>query len=339
MAGERFVVLTTIQAPTTAAQRFAAMSGWRFVVVADRKTPPWPQAAVGARGVWLGLDDKCDGDTCLAARLPFDHYARKNLGYMAAIRRGASWIADVDDDNLPLPGWGDRDSFSELPASIAVVGGARVVNVFRFFATGHVWPRGFPLDHVLAEDPLTVEERSGVRIGVWQGLVAGEPDVDAIFRLTRGESPLFVDRPPVALATGVYCPFNSQNTLWHEAAFPYLYLPVTVSFRFSDILRGYVAQRGMWALDLHLAFCGPTVRQDRNPHELLQDFVDEIPCYTQVGSVLALLDGLKLVGEPHADLTTIYSGLVAVGIVDEQELFALGAWLAELSASEMAHDR
>jgi hypothetical protein len=37
----------------------------------------------------------------LAQLLPCNHYARKNLGYLAAMRQGAAIIIETDDDNLP----------------------------------------------------------------------------------------------------------------------------------------------------------------------------------------------------------------------------------------------
>src|SRR4030042_6377033 len=45
----------------------------------------------------------------LAGLLPFNSYARKNLGYLVANSRGACKIIETDDDNLPLKTfWNDR---------------------------------------------------------------------------------------------------------------------------------------------------------------------------------------------------------------------------------------
>ena len=51
-----------------------------------------------------------------------------------------------------------------------------------------------------------------------------------------------------------------------------MYLPAFVSFRFTDILRGYVAQRIMWDYGLRLGFLPPNVFQKRNEHDLMADF-------------------------------------------------------------------
>ena len=69
---------------------------------------------------------------------------------------------------------------------------------------GSLLPRGFPLERV--NDPLTRGEKTThqAKIGVWQGMVDGAPDVDAIFRLTVPESPDFNSREPFHLAEGVF---------------------------------------------------------------------------------------------------------------------------------------
>jgi hypothetical protein len=45
---------------------------------------------------------------CLPKLLPENHYARKNLGYIRAVRLGAESIFDTDDDNAPSPWWAPR---------------------------------------------------------------------------------------------------------------------------------------------------------------------------------------------------------------------------------------
>src|SRR5215213_1418474 len=45
----------------------------------------------------------------LAAKLPYKHYARKNLGYLVAVSQGAEIIIETDDDNLPYKNfWEER---------------------------------------------------------------------------------------------------------------------------------------------------------------------------------------------------------------------------------------
>ena len=41
----------------------------------------------------------------LLEHLPFNHYARKMIGYLYAIEHGALTIFDTDDDNIPKDSW------------------------------------------------------------------------------------------------------------------------------------------------------------------------------------------------------------------------------------------
>jgi len=109
-----------------------------------------------------------------------------------------------------------------------------------------------------------------------------------------------------------------------------LYLPAFVKFRFTDILRGYVAQRGIWPMGLRLAFTSATVFQSRNAHNLISDFVDEIPCYTQTEGLIDLLDKAALSGNPDDDLHTLYEMLFRNGIVNAEELEVVNAWLGDI---------
>jgi len=106
-----------------------------------------------------------------------------------------------------------------------------------------------------------------------------DPDVDAIYRLTNNTPVYFDKRDKIVLEERTLCPFNSQNTFFRKETFPLLFLPAFVNFRFTDILRGLVAQPLLWSMGFKLGFGQATVIQKRNPHDYLKDFDSEIPCY------------------------------------------------------------
>ena len=123
----------------------------------------------------------------------------------------------------------------------------------------------------------------------------GDPDVDAIFRLTKtmeyrkvnitfDESSPSVQYPAFRMA-----PYNSQSTFFHYRAFWSLYLPTTVSFRLTDIWRSYWAQRLLWLLDDSVTFLGPNAHQIRNAHSYLKDFEDEKSMYSQTEALVEFL--------------------------------------------------
>ena len=184
-----------------------------------------------------------------------------------------------------------------------------------------------PLKEILQNQSAITNEIDGdVEIGVWQGLADLDPDVDAIYRLTSGKEIIFNNASPVVLDKHVYCPFNTQNTAWNLKAFPLMYLPATPSFRYTDILRGFIAQRLLWETNMYLGFTKATVFQERNAHDLMKDFVDEIECYTKTEAAVELLETLVPSGDLHADMNLAYVTLVEHGLVEMRELDLLRAW-------------
>jgi hypothetical protein len=172
-------------------------------------------------------------------------------------------------------------------------------------------------------------------VGIWQSLADGDPDVDAIYRLIDHRPCFFQKRAPIALAAGTMCPFNSQATAFRREMFPLLYLPATVTFRFTDILRGIVAQPIMWAAGYLLGFTQATVVQDRNQHDLLHDFRDEIPCYLRTVEAMHTARAVVSSARSLADnLVIVYERLTDVGIVKPEELSLLDAWLTALQRAE-----
>jgi hypothetical protein len=325
---DRAIVITSIHGVTDAVEQFLGFDGWEVVLVGDRKTPDIDQDAFDGL-TYLSIEDQRSLPGELH-ELPYDHYCRKNLGYQYAIQQGTEIIADTDDDNIPKADW---DVWLSEAATERTVSGSTFANVYEYFTDDFVWPRGLPLDEVSTASPAPIERTTDDfdDVGVVQGLADVEPDVDAIFRLVFDELVEFDDRPPVVLEEGTYSPFNSQNTLWPvETLYPYLYLPSTVTFRFTDILRSYVAQRGLWAAGKRLAFTGASVVQDRNVHDLMADFESEIPCYLRTRELVTTLESLELSGAPAADLETIYRELAQLGIVESEELVHLDRWLSAI---------
>ena len=209
----------------------------------------------------------------------------------------------------------------------------RFVNVYRHFTDQFIWPRGLPLDGILGgtldcDEP--VQAAVGSRIGVWQGLAQGDPDVDAIYRLTVGKECTFRDEEPVTLAGGVVCPFNSQNTAFLRELLPLMYLPAFVTFRYTDILRSFVAQPILWAAGYRLCFVSASVVQLRNAHDLMRDFESEVPMYLTTRQAIELAVGAVSVKAPIADnLSRVYAALEKGGIVESRERRLLDLWLSD----------
>lgn len=324
------IVITSIFAPTKAVNKFANLPDYQLVVVGDRKSPAqWEADKV----VYLSVQAQEAMGMRMSEKLPFNHYGRKMMGYLHAMQQGAQVIIDTDDDNIPYDGWSFPAMEGQFQTSPANKG---FVNIYKNFTSHHIWPRGYPLDlilndnHNLQEGELTTET---AKIGVWQGLVDSDPDVDAIYRLVDNTEVFFNKRAPIVLAEGTLCPFNSQNTAVRRELFPLLYLPAYVTFRFTDILRGLVAQPILWAHGYRLGFTEATVLQERNPHDYVKDFESEIPCYLHPNHVIAAVSrAINKSATVSENLRRAYAELAKENIVTAQELELLDLWLEDVAS-------
>jgi hypothetical protein len=251
---------------------------------------------------------------------------------------GADILTETDDDNFPRP------SFFEgkvRKMRAAVASGTGWLNVYRYFTSVDIWPRGLPLDRVRdAIAPFHALPSETVDCPIQQGLADENPDVDAIYRLILPLPQKFRTDRRIALGQGAWCPFNSQNTTWWRDAFPLLYLPSYCSFRMTDIWRSFVAQRVAWENGWHVLFHEPTVWQERNEHNLMQDFTDEIPGYLNNDRIRRALEDLSLVGgleNINTDLRNCYKALVRLEVLGSDEMQLLDCWIADLErARELA---
>jgi hypothetical protein len=325
------IVVTSISNPNKVLHSIACGAveyGYEFIVVGDSKSPPDFHIA-GCR--FISIEDQLKSGLELASICPMCHYARKNVGYLLAILSGANVIIETDDDNMPSCSFFlERQRYK----AVYTLTNGNWVNVYQYFSDELIWPRGLPLDAVHrlppAFDSLSLNT---VDCPIQQGLADENPDVDAIYRLILPLPQTFFKGREIALGNNSWCPFNSQNTTWWFDAFPLLYLPAYCSFRMTDIWRSFVAQRISWENGWHVLFHAATVLQERNEHDLMKDFVDEIPGYvhnrriTEILGTMSLSKGLNYIPD---NMRKCYEALVDLGVVDQQELKLLNAWLSDL---------
>lgn len=333
-------VVTTIQPPTSSVEELAIAAkgeGACLVIVGDRKGPTeyCLSAYTGSSGLrleFLSLQRQLDSGLRLARDLPTDHYARKNLGYLLAIEQGANCIYETDDDNAPLTPWAPRAQCVKAVSAEA----QEWLNAYRHFSSENIWPRGFPLDQIKASGPLVSPadaQPQVVTAPIQQGLANGSPDVDAVWRMVLDQPVEFKDAPSLWLSPGSWCPFNSQSTWWWPEAYPLMYLPSHCSFRMTDIWRSFIAQRCLWELGYGVVFHAPEVFQERNPHNLMRDFAEEISGYLRNKELVEILIGLKLEsgdGAQNQNLLACYGALTAAGFFPPEELDLVKTWLSDI---------
>lgn len=332
MAEHTSIVVTSIFEPNASLReiaRGASINNWHFLIVGDSKSPTnfhLPGSDFFDLNAQQQLSFK------LAKLCPVGHYTRKNIGYLLAIKDKSTIIIETDDDNLPLETfWESRTAY---PNAIDVTGQGWT-NVYSYFTEKHIWPRGLPLENILPQVKIfTEKELTSQYSPIQQGLADGNPDVDAVFRMTQTLPVNFENRSSIRLQSGLWSPFNSQNTTWYKEAFPLLYLPSYCTFRMTDIWRSFVAQRIAWECGWQIVFHKSTVFQERNEHNLLKDFEQEIPGYLLNNKIKSILEKAPLksgVSNINSNLRVCYELLIEHGIINSsKELELLDAWLEDL---------
>jgi hypothetical protein len=321
----KYIIITSIFSPTEAVKKFSKKRGWKLIVVGDEKTPQkWEQE----NSEFFSIQNQKKLDFKIIKLLPSNHYSRKMIGYLHAIKNGAEVIADTDDDNIPLNNWGKFDFKNRYTVASKVP----YINVYNLYLEArNIWPRGYPLSMLsVKNDP--VFKIKNVSIGIWQFLVNKDPDVDAIYRLTNNKPTYFKKgAEPIVLEKGCLCPINSQNTFFTKETFPLLYLPAYVNFRVTDILRGYIAQIILWESNLKIGFGTASAIQERNPHNYLKDFESEIPLYIHSEKIIDVIkNSIKKDASISENLVNCYKGLYLANFVQKKELDLLNSWIKDI---------
>lgn len=324
------LVITSINAPNAVMRKLAEgckKHDWEFIIAGDKKSP---DSFLLEGASYHSLASQISSGFSFGDVCPVGTYARKNIGYLYAIKNGAKIIVETDDDNFPC------EEFW-LPRNIEVecqsVSQNSWVNAYRYFSEKFIYPRGLPL--AVARDAVPSKQGKEIkRCPLQQGLADQDPDVDAIYRMLF-EFPFSFDKidTPIELRDGAWCPFNSQNTTFFEEVFPLLYLPSHCSFRMTDIWRSFVAQRILHAKGYGVLFHNATVWQERNVHVLQKDFTDEISGYLHNDAIREALCGVSM----HATdsyqmlLEKAYEVMMNHDWIKKDEEKLLKAWFHDLS--------
>ncbi|CAH1781995.1 unnamed protein product [Owenia fusiformis] len=330
---DKWIIVTTISSPTEDIKSLAKLTEWQLLVVADTKTPKdWHFDGV----LFLSLDAQRSLRYKVLEHIPYSSYSRKNIGYLFAIQHGAKIIYETDDDNHPTNG---LKSFVTTDKMYGVVPSTNTTlfNPYAYYGQPTTWPRGYPLEYI--GDNIT-SEYNAVHWNtalIQQGAVHGDPDVDAIYRLTRKSSSEILKitydeyMPPLFYPKGTFVPWNSQNTLFHYGAFWGLILPVTVTSRVTDIWRSYFTQTLLWLIDGHLSYMPPNCYQFRNYHSYIDDAKQEDKLYYQAGEFVKFLSSWKCKANSlPLCIQLLADTMVHKGFWDIADAKLVRAWLQDL---------
>jgi hypothetical protein len=310
------------------------------IVTGDRKTPPdapaFCQRVQDEHGVDIGYLGVEDQDAylrrvpALAAHLPYDSISRRNVAILAAFERAADVIITIDDDNFV--------SDDDFLAHHCVVGGQHErpqvssssgwFNVCELLTEARGLPffhRGYPLGERWVSQQIS-RSTSHRKVVVNAGLWLGDPDIDA---LTRMDLPIRATAfsaeaaPGVVLASGTWCPFNSQNTALAREVIPSYFLSPHIG-RYDDVWASYFLRAIADHLGDAVQYGLPIVTQERNAHDLWRDLDAERVGMRLTGRLVAVLRNVTFRGKDYAAcyrelLRAVRSSVTASSTFDADE--------------------
>jgi hypothetical protein len=277
---KKIIVTTTINSPTTATIKFAEIAqrdGWVFIIVGDTKTP---------HNEYLELEKKYSNVKYLSPEEQERDYKeisdfigwktiqRRNVGFVAAYKMGADIMATVDDDNIPYDNWGQNLYVGKTIDVDLYEPELEVFDPLSITKDNHIWHRGYPIEYLQKRHRVEYKGKTKREVLVQADLWDGDPDIDAMARLTHKPIVKYSD------ITEPYCsnkiaPFNSQNTFLAREVIPfYSVLPFTG--RMDDIWGSYILQ---YYFPNSVIYNKASVYQDRNVQDLITNLEKEIIGY------------------------------------------------------------
>ena len=326
------LIITTINKPNKNIKLFSKKSKknkWDFIVIGDRKTPKNFKIKYGS---YFNLNNQKKLSFQFAKKCPENNYARKNIGYLISIRNQANIIVETDDDNSPKNNFFTKKS---LKHSVSEIKNRSWINIYDLFLKkkDFIWPRGLPLKQI-NRNKIVLRKKILRNFYLQQGVCERNPDVDAIYRLLNKSINIFFKKNLKVSLGNSLSTFNSQNTIWFKPVFPLLYLPVTCTMRCSDIWRSLIALAILRNDDKKILFFGTTMYQERNYHNLIDDFEQEIPMYLNNQNIFNVLSKVRFkkgIKNYLINLKSAYKALVKGNFVSRLELKYLDLWINDFN--------
>jgi hypothetical protein len=254
-----------------------------FFIAGDRKTPHDEVrrfvSSLGNAIYYSDTDQEKLGYAC-SEIIGWNKIMRRNIALLEAMKYGADIIVTIDDDNIPL----DHDYFEVFKSVLTsphsgLIGSSetRWFNVGEFLSPP-VYHRGFPYDYRHIDLKVRLTSVCNAKVGVAAGLWLGDPDIDAMERITNRPTVYQVSevlRSGLVVDNRCFTPFNSQNTAYVAELAPLMMVLVGVG-RYDDIWASYIAERVMMDTDYHVHYGRPFVWQERNPQSQWRNLKDEV---------------------------------------------------------------
>jgi hypothetical protein len=323
---KKCVIITTINKPTEAIFKHINNTEYDVIIVGDNKTPDDYKSL---NCIYLDVLSQKKLFPELSELLPYNHYCRKNLGYLYAIKKGYEIIYETDDDNIPYDNFDNILQYNNV--QMITEQNNTWINIFKYFTNNaYIWPRGYPLSLLKNEPNYLIQDTNQIP-SIINGLVENDPDVDALFRIicNHQDNIQWNKNECILINNTNVCVFNTQNTFWlNPELFICLLIPCSVSFRYCDILRGIVNNIILKKTNNYMLYSSPNVIQNRNEHNLINDFKSEYEMYINNENILNFIENnTENIISVKELLLIIYHNLLVNNIITQKDIEILNKWI------------
>jgi hypothetical protein len=289
---KKFIVTTTINKPTKATLKFCKIAkekNWIFIIVGDIKTPHDEyQKLENDNIIYLTPEKQERLYPELSNIIGWKSIQRRNIGFVYAYHKGADIIATVDDDNIPYDNWGDNVYVGqEIEIDLYENIGCPYFDPISPTNHSDLWHRGFPIEYLSFKNNIEYKGKIKRKILIQADFWDGDPDIDAICRLSKKPIVKFESFKP--FGSNQLAPFNSQNTFIARDVIPY-YTVLPHIGRMDDIWGSYIAQ---FYFPQSVVYSQATVYQDRNLQDLVTNLENEIIGYRNTHKLLSDLNNFE----------------------------------------------
>jgi len=282
---KKFIVTTTINKPTLATLKFCEIAqnkNWTFVIIGDTKTPHESYKQLENNHViYLSPEDQESLYPELSETIGWKSIQRRNIGFVYAYNQGADIVATVDDDNIPYDNWGDNLLVNqEIEVDLYENISSNYFDPISPTNHSELWHRGYPIEDLPFKNNIEYKGKTKRKVLVQADFWDGDPDIDAICRLSKKPIVKFNEFNP--FCSNQLAPFNSQNTFLSREVLPF-YAVLPHAGRMDDIWGSYITQ---YYFPNSVIYNKATVYQDRNAQDLVTNLENEVIGYRNTYKLL-----------------------------------------------------
>lgn len=262
-----------------------------FIIAADVNSEPFDNN-LGSTVEYLTVEDqkkyKC------SEFIGWKKFARRNIALLRAIALNPDYILMVDDDNEPLENY--FDSWHNILSNnahtcITLASDEHKDAWHNYLRTADtkikIYPRGFPIsfrdinfNSYQKDCNLDIN-----RVGLFQGISLGDPDIDAITRIVYSDpTPMGSVKEKNYCLKDIWSPYNTQNTLFSKILFP-LAFTWPHADRYEDIYASLIWQRFLFNNNMYVHIGDSMNYQVRGKRNNLRDLSLEIEGYFNIKNI------------------------------------------------------